>query len=120
MGRGRGDDPSVDQHAAHEHNRRGLPVCARGAAVDFIVEDESMREVARWIVANTPFDRLYFYGADLPVHLSYGPEQARQVVRMVAGPSGRLIPRVMVLEQFLGMPVPTLTPTPSPGGTATP
>jgi hypothetical protein len=54
------------------------------------------------------------------VHVSYGPEQARQVVMMMAGPSGRLIPRVMVLEQFLGMPVPTLTPTPSPGKTATP
>jgi hypothetical protein len=39
---------------------------------------------------------------------------------MVAGPSGRLIPRVMALERFWGMPVPTLTPTPSPGETATP
>jgi hypothetical protein len=120
-GRGRGDDPSRDQHAAHEHNRRGQPVCARlGAAVDFIVDDENMGEVARWIVANTPFDRLYCYGDDLPLHLSYGPAQARQVVMMMAGPSGRLIPRVMALERFLGMPVPTLTPTPSPGETATP
>ena len=94
-------DPSRDQHAAHEHNRRGQPVCARlGAAVDFIVEDENMREVARWIVANTPFDRLYFYGDDLPLHVSHGPEQARQVVMMVAGPSGRLLPRVTALEQL--------------------
>ncbi len=94
-------DTSRDQHAAHEHNRRGQPVCARrGAAVDFIIDDENMREVARWIVANTPFDRLYCYGDDLPLHVSYGPELARQVVVMVAGPSGRLIPRVVALEQF--------------------
>jgi len=26
--------------------------------VDFMVDDEDMREVARWVVANTPFDRL--------------------------------------------------------------
>jgi hypothetical protein len=85
-------DPKRDQHAACEPNRRGRPVCDRlGAAVDFIVEDESMLEVAPWIVANTPFDRLYFYGDDLPLHVSCGPEQSRQVVRMVAGKSGRLV-----------------------------
>jgi hypothetical protein len=98
-------DPKRDQHAACEHNRRGKPVCERmGAAVDFIVDDESMLGVAQWIVANTPFDRLYFYGDDLPLHVSYGPEQSRQVVRMVAGKSGRLVPRVTSLEEFLGTP----------------
>jgi len=60
--------------------------------VDFIVEDEDMLEVARWVAANTPFDRLYVYGSDLPIHVSYGPGQSRQVVRMVAGKTGRLIP----------------------------
>jgi hypothetical protein len=53
-------DPKRDQHAACEHNRRGKPVCERlGAAVDFIVDDEDMLEVARWVAANMPFDRLY-------------------------------------------------------------
>jgi hypothetical protein len=98
-------DPKRDQHAACEHNRRGRPVCERlGAAVDFIVDDESMLEVAQWIVANTPFDRLYYYGDDLPMHVSYGPEQSGQVVRMVAGPSGRLVPRVTSHEDFLALP----------------
>lgn len=32
-------------------------------AVDFIVEDENMREVVVWIFQNVPFDRLYFYGS---------------------------------------------------------
>ena len=88
-------DPKLDQHAAHERNRLGNRVCKRlGAAVDFYVEDEDMREVARWVVRNTPFDRLYFYGSELPIHVSFGPDHSRQVVTMRPGPSGRLVPRV--------------------------
>jgi len=95
-------DPKRDQHAAHERNRLGRPVCERlGAAVDFIVEDESMLEVAQWVVANTPFDRLYFYGDDQPIHVSHGPNQDRQIVLMTAGPSGRLVPRLMSESAFL-------------------
>ncbi len=64
-----------------------------------------MLEVARWVVTNTPFDRLYFYGPDLPIHVSYGPENSRQVVRMVAaGKSGRLVPRVTSIGTFLEDP----------------
>jgi hypothetical protein len=99
-------DPKRDQHAAHEHNRLGNPVCPRlGAAVDFRVEDEDMLEVARWVAANTPFDRLYLYGADRPIHVSYGPEHSRQIVFMRRGPSGRLVPRVIDLEGFLVGPM---------------
>ncbi|AGA91442.1 hypothetical protein Thimo_2732 [Thioflavicoccus mobilis 8321] len=95
-------DPSRDQHAAHEPNRRGNPVCPRlGAAVDFAVEDEDMLEVARWVAEHTPFDRLYFYGADQPIHVSYGPQQTRQVVAMRQSGDGRLVPRVVKLENFL-------------------
>lgn len=95
-------DPKRDQHAAHERNRLGHLICKRlGAAVDFSVEDESMFEVAQWIVANTPFDRLYFYGDDQPLHVSYGPNQARQIVLMRIGASGRLVPRVMAEAVFL-------------------
>jgi len=60
-----------------------------------------MLEVAQWIVGHTPFDRLYFYGDDLPIHVSYGPDQSRQVVLMSAGKSGKLIPRVISSEAFL-------------------
>ncbi|NEX16034.1 MAG: peptidase M15 [Halochromatium sp.] len=95
-------DPKRDQHAAHERNRLGNLICPRlGAAVDFIVADEDMLEVARWIVENRPFDRLYFYGSDKPIHVSYGPEQSRQVVVMRPGPSGRLVPRTCSVEAFL-------------------
>ncbi|KAA6182245.1 DNA phosphorothioation-associated putative methyltransferase [Thiohalocapsa marina] len=95
-------DPKRDQHAAHERNRLGNPVCERlGAAVDFVIDDEDMLEVARWIVEHTPFDRLYFYGPNLPIHVSYGPQHSRQVVLMRPGKSGRLVPKVVSVEQFL-------------------
>ena len=95
-------DPKRDQHAAHERNRLGNLVCPRlGAAVDFLIADEDMREVAQWVAANTPFDRLYFYGADLPIHVSYGPEDTRQIVTMLPGPSGRLVPRSLSVKAFL-------------------
>jgi hypothetical protein len=67
--------PELDQHASHELNTRGKPICKRlGAAVDFVVSDESMLEVAQWIINNTAFDRLYFYGDSRPLHVSCGPE----------------------------------------------
>jgi hypothetical protein len=97
-------DPKRDQHAAHELNRRGQPVCARrGAAVDFLIEDENMLEVAQWIVARTPFDRLYFYGPEQPLHVSFGPNHDREIVCMVATPAGRRVPRVLARESFLAM-----------------
>lgn len=86
--------PKLDQHAAHELNTRKNLICPRlGAAVDFIVEDENMREVADWIAENTPYDRLYFYGEDRPIHVSYGPEQKKEYVDLVITDSGRQVPR---------------------------
>lgn len=85
--------PKLDQHAACELNRKGEPVCPRlGAAVDFIVEDEDMAEVARWIIANLTFDRLYYYGKDRPVHVSYSATPAGEAWEM-RGVGGRRVPR---------------------------
>lgn len=97
-------DPTRDQHAAHEVNRLGQPVSTRlGAAVDFLIDDENMLEVARWIVAHTPFDRLYCYGADLPIHVSFGPNQDRQIVWMGTAKSGRRVPQVISRARFLAL-----------------
>lgn len=95
-------DPSRDQHAAHEVNSRSNLICKRlGAACDFIVPDESMLEVAQWLVQNTPFDRLYFYGDDKPIHVSFGPEHSRSVVIMsLSKNNDRLIPRNISLDDF--------------------
>jgi DNA phosphorothioation-associated putative methyltransferase len=87
--------PKLDQHAAHELNTKKNLICPRlGAAIDFIVDDENMREVADWIAENTPFDRLYFYGEDRPIHVSYGPEQKGEYIDLVMTEAGRQVPKL--------------------------
>lgn len=93
--------PKLDQHAAHELNSKNNLICPRlGAAVDFIVEDENMREVADWLAENTPFDRLYFYGEDRPIHVSYGPEQKGEYIDLIRTDSGRQVPKKRKLEEL--------------------
>lgn len=88
--------PELDQHAAYEIKRGGKFICDRlGAACDFLVEDENMEEVAMWIRANTPVDRIYLYGPDRPLHVSYSLKPIGQIVQMVPTTSGRLVPRVI-------------------------
>lgn len=87
--------PELDQHAAHERSKRGKYVCERGgAAVDFLVRDEDMVEVARWIASNCAYDRIYVYGSDRPIHVSVGPQNSRSIVR-VEERDGRRVPRVV-------------------------
>ena len=69
--------------------------------MDFIVTDESMLEVAQWIVQHTPFDRLYFYGDNRPLHVSHGPGNKREIVIMTAPVGSRAIPKVVKAEAFL-------------------
>jgi hypothetical protein len=86
--------PELDQHAALEVNRLGRPICARGgAACDFLVEHEDMRDVADWIIAFTPFDRLYYYGRDRPIHVSFSAAASGEAFHMLTTKQGRLIPR---------------------------
>jgi DNA phosphorothioation-associated putative methyltransferase len=94
--------PKIDQHASHECNRLGNPICDRlGAAVDFIVEDEDMLEVAQWVVEHTEFDRLYFYGRDRPIHLSFSEAPTAQVTVMTKLENGRQVPKTLSVEKFL-------------------
>ena len=73
--------PKLDQHACHEKNRNGKYICERlGAAVDFIIEDENMREVVEWISHELNFDRLYFYGESQPIHISYSPRNEKKYI----------------------------------------
>lgn len=94
-------DPKLDQHASYELNTRGNLICERkGAACDFIVPDENMLEVAQWIVANTSFDRLYFYGNDKPIHISYSTNPAKVIVLMSPNKKGYLTPKVIKADDF--------------------
>jgi hypothetical protein len=91
--------PELDQHAASELKRGGRPICERGgAAVDFVVQDENMEEVAHWVIANLSFDRLYFYGRDKPLHISFGPNISREAFEMVQTAKGRRIPRRLIVD----------------------
>lgn len=78
--------PANDQHASCELNTLGNIVCARlGAACDFSVlgKEGHMKEIALWIASNLEFDRMYYYGNDRPLHISWGPtEMNRMVVLM--------------------------------------
>lgn len=92
--------PTLDQHAAHELNRQGLPVCSRGgAAVDLMIEGLNSYLLAEWISQHLPFDRLYLYAADRPLHLSYGPQHSRQMV-LVQRQGSRVRPRKITIEQL--------------------
>lgn len=98
-------DPVRDQHAGHELKSDGSPVCPRlGQAADFWVEGACSGQIAGWIASTLPFDRLYFYGRDRPLHVSVGPQESRSVVVMMPGPSGRRIPRARpiswIIEEF--------------------
>ena len=97
-------NPARDQHASHELNARGTPICSRlGFAVDFHIRGISTADVALFIADGTEFDRLYYYGEDRPLHVSIGPERKGQIVQMIAGPSGKVVPRVIAKQKFVEM-----------------
>ena len=74
-------DPSRDQHMAHEVNRNGKYYCDRlGAACDFRIVDLKSDRLVEWILEQrSPFDSLYFYGSDRPIHISYGLLHRRSI-----------------------------------------
>ncbi len=98
-----GISPPHDQHASYETNSRGRYICGRlGAAVDFLTEEHDSLSAAKWIVTNCRFDRLYVYGANRPIHVSFGPEDKKHIVIMRKSNvrAGR-VPRLIKVEKFL-------------------
>ena len=73
--------PNLDQHMAHEVKKNGQYYCDRlGAACDCLITNLESDQFIDWILAtNLPFDSLYFYGQNRPIHLSYGPQQKRNI-----------------------------------------
>lgn len=97
------NDPSLDQHAAHECTRRGTRICDRdGAAADFFVSGVPSNLVARYVRTELPYDRLYFYSVDRPIHVSWSQVPAREVWVLSTGPRGRRVPRRPRAEDGLG------------------
>ena len=73
--------PAIDQHIAYELNKNGKYYCQRlGAACDFLIRDLSSNDLVEWIILQSlPFDSLYFYAEDRPIHISYGPQHKRDI-----------------------------------------
>ena len=93
--------PKLDQHSGYEKNKKGNYICKRlGMACDFYVENINSYEVARFIVQKLPFDRLYFYERDRPLHVSIGPENKKLIVKMTKL-NNRKIPKVIKEENFI-------------------
>jgi hypothetical protein len=94
--------PKGDQHAGCERKPNGDHVCSRlGQAADFSVPGVSSAALACWVAENLPFDRMYFYGADPPIHVSVGPDNCRSITEMLAGKTGRRTPRQIKIERFV-------------------
>ena len=75
--------PKLDQHAGYELNRNGNPICDRGGiACDFIVDGTNSLDLARWVVNNCDYDRIYYYGAARPIHVSHSSAPTQNVILM--------------------------------------
>jgi hypothetical protein len=81
-------DPSRDQHMAHEKNRNGKYYCVSGAsgtarlgaACDFRIAGLESDRLVEWILEQRlPFDSLYYYGGDRPIHISYSLQHRRNI-----------------------------------------
>lgn len=92
--------PDIDQHAGYELNNRGSRICKRdGFACDFLIKDQNMREVGRWVSQNCEFDSMYYYGSKNSLHVSFSSENKRQIVIMKQH-GNRRMPRVIKAEVF--------------------
>lgn len=92
-------DPSLDQHMAHEKNRNGKYYCDRlGAACDFRIVGLESDRLVEWILEQRlPFDSLYYYGSDRPIHISYGLQHKRDIWAF----TGKGVPTRKGIERWL-------------------
>ena len=96
--------PKLDQHAGYELNSKGKRICERGGqACDFIVPGTPSSKIAAWIVHSCPFDRLYYYGNELPVHVSFSNDPCYDICWMKQQSNGRRQPYRYTVEKFLKM-----------------
>jgi len=98
----RGVTRGLDQHCSHEINTRGNRICPRdGASADIYVGGIASGELAGYIYNHLPFDRMYLYGRDCPLHVSHSPQgYLRQVTLMLTNRGGRRVPRTLKPRQI--------------------
>lgn len=94
--------PQLDQHAGYEVNSKGNLICKReGFACDFYALNSDSLVIAKWIVNNLSFDRLYYYGKNRPIHISIAPKNSHAVTLLEKSPTGRRIPKNIKKVPFL-------------------
>jgi hypothetical protein len=66
--------PRVDQHMSCELKLDGELYCKhQGASCDFRIVGIDSKTITQWIVDQAlPFDSLYYYGPERPIHISHG------------------------------------------------
>lgn len=95
--------PPLDQHAGMELNAAGGLICSRGGiAADFHCKPTSSLKVAKFVVERLPFDRLYFYGEDRPIHVSVNKVLTSQIVVM-RKVNTKIVPKRVAHGTFLSM-----------------
>jgi len=93
--------PKVDQHASYELNSRGNLICNRGGiAADFLVPDLFSWKLACFVVQELPFDRLYYYGSDKPIHVSWSSIPCGQIILMMPNKRGHKTPKRINKHRF--------------------
>ncbi|GEM79584.1 hypothetical protein [Vibrio superstes] len=94
--------PKEDQHAALEYNLANRRICARdGASCDIAVKgyENRMHLVALFISEHLPFDRLYFYGSQSPLHISFGPNHSKYIQYRRTREDGRRVLGKVIKQQ---------------------
>jgi hypothetical protein len=90
---------------AHEVKNNGSYYCQRlGAACDFLIADLASEKAVDWLLqARLPFDSLYFYGTERPIHISYGSQHKRDIWAFTATgqPTKKGIKRWIELAKLL-------------------
>ena len=56
--------------------------------------------LSRWIIQNCIFDRLYYYGAERPLHISYSNNNLSKIILMRFR-KVRVVPQVIKTNDFL-------------------
>lgn len=95
--------PKRDQHASHELNGSGSPICELGgAAVDFYIPGVDAATLAIFVASSLPFDAMYYYGKDKPLHVSWSTMPRALIVEMRFQPDyQRYFPSKRSLERFI-------------------
>jgi hypothetical protein len=100
---GGGIYPPLDQHSSMERNKKGELICERGGfASDFHCLPTPSLDVAKFIVSELNFDRLYYYGEGRPIHVSVNKSGARQIVIMEKV-NTKVVPKRINSRRFMEM-----------------